>query len=214
MPTGEERSGPITGIILSAGMSTRLGRPKQLLELDGQPLVAHVVERCLRSRLDRIIVVVGHESEDMRAALSGLEVEIFTNPDYASGQATSLHAGLDVAGEDADAVVILLGDQPGIDPLAIDRLIDARRGGAIVGMARYGDRRGHPVLFGRELFGELRSIRGDQGGRKVIRQHADRLVLVDGGATDVPGDVDTWADFERLRESWRGPYEQDRSPTP
>jgi molybdenum cofactor cytidylyltransferase len=205
VPKAEEPAGTIAGIILAAGMSTRLGRPKQLLSIDGKALVAHVAERCLRSRLDRTMAVVGHEAGDVQAALSGLNVEIVTNPDYESGQASSLLAGLDAVGDEAEAVIFLLGDQPGIDPGAIDRLIDARRDGAIVGMARYGDQRGHPVLFGRELFDELRTIRGDQGGRDVIRRHAESLAVVDGGSPRVPADVDTWTDYDRLRESWPEP---------
>jgi molybdenum cofactor cytidylyltransferase len=205
VPKAEARSGTVAGIILAAGMSTRLGHPKQLLEIDGMPLVAHVAERCLRSRMDRTIVVIGHEAAAVEAALSGLDVEIVTNPDYASGQASSLLAGLDAVGDEADAVLFLLGDQPGIDPVAIGRLIDARRDGAIVGMARYGDQRGHPVLFGRELFDELRTIRGDQGGRDVIRRHAESLAVVDGGSPRVPADVDTWTDYDRLLESWSEP---------
>jgi molybdenum cofactor cytidylyltransferase len=210
----EASSGEIAGIILAAGTSTRLGRPKQLLDIDGKSLVTHVAERCLRSRLDRVIVVVGHAAEAVRAALHGLHVEVVTNPDYASGQASSLMAGLDAAGEDIDAVVMLLGDQPGIDSVAIDRLVAARRNGALLGMAQYGDDRGHPVLLGRELFDELRQVRGDRGGRDVIRRHQGDLVLVDGGVPLVPGDVDTWADYERIQESWTGDGATPQPPMP
>jgi len=189
----------INGILLAAGMSRRLGRPKQLLDFNGRPLLRCVVERCLRSRLDGLWVVVGHEADAVAAALAGLDAHIIMNAAYADGQATSLVAGLGAAGRDADAVAVLLGDQPGIDPALIDGAIDARRsGGARIAMAAYGEERGHPVLFGRELFDELRTITGDQGGREVIRRHQDEVVLVPAASPQVPLDVDTEEAYARL----------------
>jgi molybdenum cofactor cytidylyltransferase len=182
-------------------MSTRLGQPKQLLELNGRPLIAHVCERCLASGLDRVIVVTGHRADEVRGALAGMAVEVVVNPDFQAGQATSLGAGLAAAG-DADAMVVCLGDQPGIDPAVIDRLIAARRRGALLGMAQYGEHRGHPVLFGREVFPELATVTGDQGGRDVLRRHANQVVLVPGGADVIPADVDTAEDYVALRDRW------------
>ncbi|MBA2467942.1 MAG: nucleotidyltransferase family protein [Chloroflexia bacterium] len=197
------RPGPVHGIVLAAGMSRRLGHPKQLLDVGGKPLIRHVVERCLGSSLDAIWVVVGHEAEAVRQDLANLDIEIVVNPNYASGQASSLIAGLEAASSVADAVVIALGDQPLIAPEAIDRLVAARRmDRALVAMASYGDERGHPVLFGRELFDELRGIEGDQGGREVIRRHPGDVVLIPGGSAHVPLDVDTEDAYVLLLEQY------------
>lgn len=195
--------GPIHGIVLAAGMSQRLGRPKQLLDLGGKPLVRRLVERCLASQLDAVWVVVGHEADAVRGALAGLDVRIAFNPDYESGQASSLVAGLAAASPGADAVVVALGDQPFIETGDIDGLIDARLlQRATIGMAAYGDDRGHPVLFGRERFAELRVITGDQGGREVIRRHRDDVVLVPSAASEAPLDVDTEEAFRNLLERY------------
>ncbi len=191
---------PIVGLVLAAGMSRRLGRPKQLVEIDGVPLVQIVASTAIESKLDEVVIVTGHEALAIEQAVSGLAVSVRWNADYGTGQASSLKAGVQAArGLRADAVVVLLADQPGITVDAIDRLIEARReSGAWIGMASYGDERGHPVMFGRELFAELDEISGDQGGREVIKRHPERVVLVDGGSDCVPMDVDTEADVEAL----------------
>jgi molybdenum cofactor cytidylyltransferase len=193
-------------------MSSRLGRPKQLLDLHGKPLIVHVVERCLASRLDGVLVILGHEAGAIRQALSGLDVNIVMNPEYEAGQSTSLVAGLSAAGTRADAVVIVLGDQPGIEPSTIDQLIDARRTlGAPLAMAAYGGERGHPVLFGHELFDELREVTGDMGGREVVRRHLGDLVLVPAGADTVPIDVDTEEAYDRLLNVYRSGGEENQA---
>jgi molybdenum cofactor cytidylyltransferase len=203
-PVSEAQRGPIVAVILAAGMSKRLGRPKQLLELNGVPLVRHVATRVNSSTVDRVLVVTGAESSRVRAALAGLGTGFVVNPAYESGQASSLRAGLAALPGDADAMVVLLADQPGIDPVTIDRVVAARRErGAGIVMAQYGEDRGHPVLFGREFFDELARIEGDQGGREVIRAHAGALVLVAATTDLVPDDVDTEEAWIRLQERWR-----------
>lgn len=184
-------------------MSRRLGRPKQLLDVGGKPLVRHAVERCLDSNLDGVWVIVGHEADAVRDAMAGLDVRLAFNPDYVSGQASSLVAGLDAAADGADAVVVTLGDQPFIEPTVIDGLIDVRRiERALIAMAGYGVERGHPVLFGHELFAELHGITGDHGGREVIRRYRDEVVLVPGGSVHVPLDVDTEEAYALLLERY------------
>jgi molybdenum cofactor cytidylyltransferase len=193
----------VAGVILAAGMSRRLGRPKQLLILDGRPLIAHVVDRALASTLDDVLVVTGADTDPVRAAVAGRDVRFVHNPRYEEGQGTSLAVGVAELGEDVDAAVILLGDQPGVSTATIDRVIDAYRGTrAPVVMARYGKARGHPVLFGRAMFPELRQLTGDMGGREVVRAHQDELVFVDGGAVAPPSDVDTEEAWEDLQRSW------------
>lgn len=188
----------IAGIVLAAGMSRRLGRPKQSLPLGDRPVIRHVVERAVASSLEEVVVVLGAHAEAVRDALAGMPVRFVRNERFAEGQGSSLAAGVAAMGADIDAVVILLGDQPGIDANAVDGVIRARRDGASIAMAAYDDGSGHPVLFGREHFGALRGLAGDAGGREIIRQHGAEVVLVP-IAGQVPADIDTEADWAAIQ---------------
>lgn len=192
----------VAGIVLAAGMSRRLGRPKQLLRLGERPIVQHVVETALASSLDEVIVVLGAHAADVRTALDGIPVRFVINERYEAGQGTSLAAGVAAAG-DADAVVVLLGDQPGVKASTIDAVVAARREqDASIVMAAYDDGRGHPVLFGREHFASLLDLSGDSGGREIIRQRPDRVVTVPvDGAT--PADIDTEDDWRAMEQCLR-----------
>jgi molybdenum cofactor cytidylyltransferase len=189
----------IAGIVLAAGMSRRLGRPKQLLLLDNRPLIDHVVRTAVASSLDEVIVVLGARAEDVRVALADAPVRFVVNHRYAEGQGTSLAAGFAALSEETDAAVVLLGDQPGVTSGAINRVIAAwREQGASIAMAAYDDGRGHPVLFGRDHFAELRQLSGDVGGREIIRAHGGRVVMarIDGR---IPVDIDTEDDWRALQ---------------
>lgn len=193
----------VAAVVLAAGLSRRLGRPKQLLVLDGQPLVVHVVRRALAGEVNRVVVVTGAQDAEIREALDAFPVEIVFNPRFAEGQGTSLAMGIAVLSEGVDAAVILLADQPGVRPGTIRAAVDARRKtGAPVVMAQYGRERGHPVLFGRETFPELLTLDADMGGREVVAAHRDAVVLVDGGSATPPPDVDTEEDWAALRLGW------------
>lgn len=190
----------IAGIVLAAGSSSRLGRPKQLLPLAGEPLIRRTVRRILASSLDELFVVVGHEAEAVTAALSDLPARIVYNPNAARGQSTSVLAGLDALPANAEAALFLLADQPGIDPAVIDALIAAwRESRAPIAAPRYTGGIGNPVLFDRRVFPELMSLQGDAGARPVVRAHREAgdllLVPIDAPA---PPDVDTEADYAAL----------------
>lgn len=204
----------IAGIVLAAGLSRRLGRPKQLLMLDEMPLIAHVVDRALASSLDEVVVVTGAQDMAVRAALGGRDVRFVHNSRFREGQGTSLAVGVTALDDDIGAAVVLLADQPGISTAVINRAIESHREtGALLVMARYGEEWGHPVLFGREIFPELQALTTDLGGREIVRAHQDALVLADGGADVPPLDVDTeeaWLALQHLWPSLRGPEPRDR----
>ena len=193
----------VAGIVLAAGRSRRLGRPKQLLPLHGEPLLRHTVRHGLASSLDAVTVVVGFEADAVRAALADLPVSVIVNPDAACGQSTSLRAGLSAIAPHMAAVVVLLGDQPGIDPEVIDALIAAwRESAAPVVAPSYRDGIGNPVLFARGVFPELLALAGDTGARRIVHAHEAsgqlRLVPID---QPHPQDVDTEADYAALLAS-------------
>lgn len=199
----------ITGLVLAAGLSRRLGRPKQLLQLGDATVIEHVMRRVVASALDDVIVVTGSHDQALQEVLSDVPVRFVHNPRFAEGQGTSLAAGVSALDDTVDAVVVLLGDQPGIDPAVIDRVIVAHHEhDAQIVMARYGGERGHPVLFGRDLFPELAALEGDVGGREIVLRHKNALVLVDGGADAPPADIDTADAYERIQAAWVDVTEQ------
>ena len=192
----------IAAVVLAAGASSRMGRPKLLLPVDGpDALVRLSVARVLAAGLDEVLVVLGAEADAVAAALAGLPVRTVLNPRYAEGQSTSLRAGVEALRAGTEAVVVALADQPLPEPGLIARLVATfRASGRPVVVPRYRDGRGTPVLFAAAVFDELRLVTGDQGGRGVVARDSTRVmeVPVDGA---MPPDVDTWADYEAIRRA-------------
>ena len=190
----------ISGIVLAGGTSSRLGRPKQLLDLEGRPVLQHVVDAAVDAGLDEVVVVLGHMADEIGSAITlPPQARTCVNPHYAQGQSTSLRAGLSAADPRSEAAVILLGDQPRMRPDLIRAVVDAYRetGGRVV-RAWYGGRPAHPVVFDRSVWENLQAVEGDRGARDLLKAHPEWEVRVDAG-DESPGDLDTWEDYERLR---------------
>ena len=193
----------ISGVVLAAGTSSRLGRPKQLLELDGRPLLQHVVDAAAASGLDEVVVVLGHESERVASALAlppGTRVVV--NHEYEAGQSTSLSAGLASVDPRADAAAILLGDQPRLTSSAIRKVLDAfRNSDAPIVRALWQGTPGHPVVLARSEWESVRRLEGDKGARDLVAASA-RAEVVEMDEPPVE-DVDTWEQYETLRDQSR-----------
>jgi molybdenum cofactor cytidylyltransferase len=195
----------ISGIVLAGGTSSRLGQPKQLMELGGRPVLQHVLEAAAAAGLDELVVVLGHRAEDVAAALTlPPAARTVVNPDYATGQASSMRTGLGAAAASSEAAVVLLGDQPGMRPADIRAVVDAyRRGAGPVVQGSYRGSPGHPVVFDRGVWPDLLAVEGDRGARDVIKAHPDWVVRVELDA-EVPADLDTLEDYEKMLESGLG----------
>jgi molybdenum cofactor cytidylyltransferase len=189
----------VFGIVLAAGSSSRLGRPKQLLELEGRPLLQHTIDCVEQAGLADVVLVLGHRHEDIRAAVTlPIQWRVVINPNYLQGQSTSLRVGLEAASAQAQAALLVLGDQPAISPVALRAVVDAYQGPTTpVVQAIYRGTPGHPVLFDRGVWADLVAIEGDRGARDLLRQHPDWLTRVKLDQ-DLPPDLDTWEDYERL----------------
>jgi CTP:molybdopterin cytidylyltransferase MocA len=186
----------IGGLVLAAGAGTRFGGRKQLAELDGVPLLEHVLREMARAPLDRVAVVVGSGAQ---AVLRGVErhgAMVVVCRDWEEGQAASLRAGLAALGG-CDAAVVVLGDQPRVSAAAVGRVVRERAAGAPAVRATYGGEPGHPVLIERELFAAAGTLRGDTGARDLLESVDVRLVPCDGLGR--PDDVDTREQLEAFR---------------
>jgi molybdenum cofactor cytidylyltransferase len=187
----------VAGIVLAAGDSQRFPEPKQLLRWQGETLVWHAVRAALEGGLEPVVVVTGAAADDVRAALAGEPVEFVHNPDWASGQSSSMQAGLDAVRDAAEAVVMLLSDMPLVDEKLVRALVGAyRESDAAIVAPRAKGRRGNPVLFTRPTYPELDAVEGDRGGRKLIGSLFTEWVDWDDSALQ---DIDNEEDWGRLR---------------
>lgn len=192
----------VAGVVLAAGGSTRFGRPKQLLDWGGKPLVAHVADVALDAGLDPVIVVVGCEAERVRQALGERPVVVATNWRWEEGLSTSVQIGLAMLPPRTEAAVFLQCDQPLVGPSLIGRLVARwQETDALIVHPTHGGRRATPVLFARPLFAELAAVRGDEGGRSLIVRYADRVATVEVEEPDLLTDVDTEGQYARLVET-------------
>ncbi|MDB6068378.1 MAG: 4-diphosphocytidyl-2C-methyl-D-erythritol synthase [Pedosphaera sp.] len=191
-------------MILAAGGSTRLGRPKQLLPFRGRSLLRHAAETALESVCRPVVVVLGAKAERLEAELNGLAVKVVNNPEWVSGMGSSIWAGLEAMGlagdgeVDTNGVVIMLCDQPLISARRLDELVAAQSVCAKgIVAAEYGGTTGVPALFSRKYNGELAGLGAAEGAKRIILEHADDVerVYCPEGAID----IDTEADYERLQ---------------
>jgi len=193
----------VEGIILAAGLSTRMGVPKVLLDLDGEPLVLRVVKAARGSRLRGVILVI--DSEKTRVADAWVKreqpgVTMVVNPCPEKGMSSSLKQGLAAVAPTSAGAMILLADQPCVTGSVINDLLavfDGDRSSIVVPTIR--GRRTTPVIFPALLFPELLGVTGDVGGREVIKRHEDLVVGVEMGSRYDDTDLDTPEDFELFR---------------
>jgi molybdenum cofactor cytidylyltransferase len=192
------RAPKIGALLLAAGRSSRMGRNKLLMPIDGQPMVRKVAEMLLEARsLQEITVVLGHEAALVRAALDGLPVRFIETDRYAEGLSGSLKAGLESLPGDLDGVLVALGDMPLVDSATVDRLAAAfspQEGRAICAPV-HGGKRGNPVLWDVGFIPEMLEITGDTGGRMLVERHAAQVCEVAGPSEGVLIDLDTPESF-------------------
>lgn len=191
----------VAGIILAAGGSQRLGRPKQTLDWMGQPFIAKVVENALAAGLAPLIVVTGADSDQVSAPLAGLPVEIVPNPNWKEGQSTSLRVGVAALPEDCQGVMLMVSDLPQVSPILIRSVMETFYAQHLpIAAPRIAGRRVNPVIFGRETFEALNAIRGDQGGRAIFNQFP--AAWVDWVDERSRLDVDDEAAYARLQRAY------------
>jgi molybdenum cofactor cytidylyltransferase len=200
----------IVAVILSAGESSRMGRPKALLPIDGVRFIEKIVTALKATRVGQIVVVLGHNAAELRQKITDLPVDLVINPDYKRGQLTSLLAAIHSieTGKDAervDGILVHLVDHPYINAdlvdLMIERFYETKK---LIVVPRYQNRRGHPVIFSRALFGELLAAPLDRGAKAVVHAHRDDTLEIDTNDEGAIIDIDTPEEYRRLVEKKMG----------
>jgi molybdenum cofactor cytidylyltransferase len=188
----------VSGLVLAAGGSKRLGQPKQLLRYGSGTLLDHVLQTARDCRFDQLLCVLGGGAGDVRGAVDLAGMHVVENQHFGEGCSSSIAAALGAVDPGCDVLVLMLGDQPGVRPETVGALL-AGRGDAPLAACAYDGGRGHPLAFGREVFGELSELHGDKGVWKLLDRRADQVIDVP-IAGPLPRDVDTWEDYQAVLE--------------
>lgn len=189
----------ISAIILAAGLSSRMGMPKQLLTLGNKTFIRIVTENVLAAAVDEVLVVTGTLEQAVHAAISDLPVKVVYNPRYEQGQGTSLTLGIQSIDERASAFLVLMADQPLITASIINRSIEAfTRSSCLALRPTYKSLPGHPVVFSASMRAELEALKGDEGARQILKKLGDKVRYLPVQDEAVVFDIDTPEDFEKL----------------
>ena len=190
----------IAGIILAAGMSKRMGSTKQLIQLNGKYLLEWVVSAAVESDLEKIYLVLGHQSEQILCKLSHLsqtpKIKALYNPDFKKGMSSSVRCGLSAAQQGHKNVMFLLGDQPFISPKVINLMLrEYKKSDKHICLPVFQGQKGNPVIFGSTFFKLLLSVEGDMGGRQILRDYPEQIFHVPISDQKELVDIDTQEDL-------------------
>ena len=189
----------LAGIVLAAGESSRMGRDKALLSYQGSTFLNHIVSRFV-TRLDPVVVVLGHHAESIRASLTPApRVRVALNGQYKLGMLSSLQEGVRSLPDDAGAAMFTLVDHPAVEGATLDLLISEwERTGAPLVIPRVGERRGHPVIASRAILDEILQLPADASPKNVVRRHQEQTHYVEVEDPGVLKDIDHPSDYDAL----------------
>jgi molybdenum cofactor cytidylyltransferase len=200
-----DRTGPIAGVLLAAGTSSRMGSNKLLFELDGESVLRGAARRALASGVSPLLVVLGHEAERAEQELQGLPCRVVVNPDYEQGINSSLKTGVSAVPAEAQGAVVMLADMPFVTPEMLAGLIARYRSSAApLVISDYEGVNAPPMLYDRSLFGELLAMTGEGCGRQVVKRHRDEAEVLAWPAAALT-DLDVPEDYTRVRSGQGGP---------
>lgn len=192
----------ISGLILGAGASQRLGPPKQLLPFRGTTMLGWVVTQTKSAAsLDEVVVVLGRAADQVRERVDFGTARVVENPVFGEGCSSSYRAGLAALNPESSAIMIILGDQPGITPEIIDRVAgDWRQKESVIALCSYRGRKGHPMIFAQSMFDQLAGLQGDKAAWKLVDANAGVVQEIHFDLP-FPDDINTPEDFERLEKT-------------
>ena len=184
----------IVAVVLSAGESSRMGRPKALLPVENQTFIERIVSALRGGSIQRVIVVLGHNAEQLRPSIEPLGVEIVVNPDYKQGQLSSLQTAVRFLENDpsCDGMMVHLVDHPYLSPQLVETLVRRfNESKKRIALPVHSGKRGHPVIFSRALFAELLNAPMDQGAKAVVNAHRAETLEVETDEKGITLDIDT-----------------------
>jgi len=195
---------PTAGIILAAGMSTRFGRPKQLLKIGDSTILSMVVDAAIKSELDKIVLVLGHKadtiSDSLGELLSDSRLKTVINPRYQEGMSTSLQCALTGIRNEFPSIMVLMGDQPLLSDQVINILLrQFRKSGKDICVPVYEGKRGLPVCVTKRFYDNILEVKGDMGARDIIRNHPTDVLTLEMEDSTPFMDIDKETDLERLQ---------------
>jgi molybdenum cofactor cytidylyltransferase len=192
----------LSAIILAAGMSTRMGQNKLLLNFKDKPLIAHAVDTLLLSEVDEIVVVLGHEAEKVRDQLRGRQVRLVENPNYREGLSTSVRVGVRAVSPQAAGLMIYLADQPLLEPADINSIIKAfalaKQVDKSIVVPLFHGQRGNPVILESSYREAILDVVGDVGCKRIIKRYPDKVFAIEMATDHVVRDVDNIDDYEEV----------------
>lgn len=184
-------------IILAAGASTRLGRPKQLLEYNNSTLVRHAIDEAVKSNIGEVIIVLGAGAESISPAIESSKVTVVNNNEWQEGIASSIRHGINSVNADVEGVLLMVCDQPYVDASVLQSIITAHeRTGKPIVACQYRDTAGTPVFFHRSFFDRLTDLQGDTGAKMIIMKNPGKVELVPFFRGEI--DIDTNKDYNSL----------------
>ncbi len=189
----------VTGLVLGAGGSKRLGRPKQLLPYGDATLLGHVVGTARACSFDQTIVAIGGSADEVRETVELAGTQVVVNDEYGAGCSSSIAAALGVVDPRCDVMVLMLGDQPGVTAGTVAALLTGR-GDMPLAVCRYDDGPGHPIAFARGVFPALADLHGDKGVWRLLDQRSDEVAQVP-VAGPIPLDVDSPEDYQAVLDA-------------
>jgi molybdenum cofactor cytidylyltransferase len=192
----------ISGILLAAGESKRMGKPKLLLNLGESNIINTTIENLLKSKIFELIIVLGHEAQNIESSLSSQDkrIKFVTNKNYREGMSTSIKCGVLTASKDSEAFLIALGDQPLISPKIINRLIEKYQSSGVgIITVMHQSLRGHPVIISKKYVQEILSLNGDIGARDLLKQHLDDTASINIESSEEFFDIDRTQDYGELK---------------
>jgi len=194
----------IWGMILAAGESKRMGKPKLLLPFGEKTIIETVIDSVIQSKLDDVLVVLGAHREKIEKKIKDFSIKIVVNPNFKNDMLSSVQCGFRALPEDVEASLVILGDQPEISSALINKIVEAyKKSKKGIVLPVYRKNRGHPVLIDMKYQGEIEDLNPDLGLRNLVYKHAEDILEVEVTTPSILQDIDTIEDYNRELKSKR-----------